>query len=84
MSCLCVTFDSHYHALLAKRLLGNGYFLAPTPRIVSSSCASCVECDLDDGEKVDDNDVGKYSSLAGSEGVYILAENGKVTLYERK
>ena len=84
MSCLCVTFDSHYHALLAKRALGDGHYLAPTPRAVSSSCASCVERDLGDGEKIDDSAVGNYSSLEGAEGVYVLSENEKVTLYEHE
>ncbi len=82
MTRLYVTFDSHYHALVAKRSLGKGFSLAPTPRSISSSCASCVEHELSDDEIVAGVDFEKYVGFAGMEGAYILDENGKVVLYE--
>ena len=81
---LCVTFDSHYHALVAKRHLGEDFHLAPTPRAVSSSCATCVERKLREGETSPDDDFSRFLSLAGAEGVYVLAEGKKVVAHERE
>lgn len=82
--CLVLTFDSHYSAIKAKKCLGESehFSLSPTPRIISSSCATSL---LGDESVLNDYEKNKalYLSLTGLEGLYIIENGKKETLYER-
>lgn len=76
-----LTFESHFFALKAKRGLDDSYELSPTPRIVSSSCSSCLKKYY--GESCDIIDIDAFKSLQGLEGIYIIDDDRKSVLYER-
>ena len=82
---LVLTFQSHYFALQGLESLEKkedfSFKLAATPRLISSSCSSCL---VSKGEKEDIEREEKafFESLEGLEGIYILENNKKRVIYE--
>ena len=87
---LVLTFQSHYFALQALESLekkeGFSFKLAATPRLISSSCSSCL---ISKGAReVERNELEEesktfFESLEGLEGIFILENNKKRVIYER-
>lgn len=78
---LAITFESHYASILAKKTLSKEFAISPTPRILSSTCASCLIREEED--RVSDEELEEYKVLSGVEGVYVIKDNKKEVLYER-
>lgn len=77
---LILTFESHYFAIKAKKQLSEGYRLSPTPRIISSSCSSCLMSEFPDCDIIDKE---RLIKLQGIEGVYITDLQKKEIIYEK-
>lgn len=87
------TFESHYDAIKAKKEFEKNvstasFFsekhlsLSPTPRLVSSTCATSILGD----EKVIAilcNNKSSFTSIPGLEGIYIINGKQKEVIYER-
>ena len=90
---LVLTFVSHYDAIRAKAFFINGegksvfsdskehFNLSPTPRRISSTCATCL---IGDNNTIDAIKMHKdlFLSISGVEGIYILKDNKKEVIYE--
>lgn len=88
-----LTFVSHYDAIRAKAFFANGegkvvfgdskehFSLSPTPRRISSTCATCLIGDKDAIEAVNIHK-DTFLTIDGLEGIYILKDNKKEVIYE--
>ena len=89
-----LTFVSHYDAIRAKAFFASGegkkvfnddrehFNLSPTPRRISSTCATCLIGDKDAIEAVKLHK-DTFLSIDELEGIYILKDNKKEVIYER-
>lgn len=90
---LVLTFVSHYDAMCAKTFFksseigkafsneGEHFSLSPTPRRISSTCATCL---LGDNEAIalQAERPDLFLSLDGLEGIYLLKKDKKEVIYE--
>lgn len=81
MKKLVLTFESHFFAIKAKRELDDTFTLASTPRLVSSTCASCLI--NNNNQKCDIINKDRYLKLQGLEGIYIIDGLNKEVVYEK-
>lgn len=71
-----VTFQNHYGAMMLKKKLGDCCSLKAVPRVLSSSCGTCVF--VNDVETDIILDASQTDLL---EGIYIVKENGYEKIY---
>ena len=77
---LVVTFESHYHTILAKKIFKSYPFcISPTPRFISSSCSSCLVLQND----MQRDDIEQMKKSEGLEGIYAVCGKEKEIIYER-
>lgn len=77
---LVVTFESHYHTILAKKKFKSYPFcISPTPRFISSSCSSCLVLQND----MQRDDIEQMKKSEGLEGIYTVCGKEKEIIYER-